>query len=203
MAGHSRYNVTNKRAGITRGVLKNKLGISIQKELEDAETILLADAYEFFLSKGNLNIITFDVKFLFSIHKYFLGTLYDWAGHKREVDISKGKMMFASVNHMDASLKYLDEILEENLPKKRDTVNNIAYKISFIHNEYNAIHPFREGNGRTARLFLDLLALSIGYKMINWNSKSKNDYIKACIFGAIGNHKPMTNFILTRLRKDK
>jgi len=199
MAGHSRYNVTNKRAGIEKGVLKNKLGISSQKELEDAETILLVDAYKFFLSKDHYS--NFDVEFLFYIHKYFLSTLYDWAGQKREVDISKGKMMFASVSHMNSSLKYLDKILKENTLKRKDTKNNIASKIAVIHNEYNAIHPFREGNGRTIRLFLDLLVLSIGYKMIDWSPKLKNDYIKACIFGAIGNHKPMTNFILKRLKK--
>ena len=201
MAGHSRYNVTNKRAGIEKGVLKNKLDISSQKELEDAETILLADTYKFFLLKEDIRMVIFDVEFLFSIHKYFLNTLYDWAGNKREVDISKGKMMFASASHLDTSLKYLDKILKDNLPKKQDTRSKIAYKIAFIHNESNAIHPFREGNGRTVRLFLDLLVLSIGYKMIDWSSKSKNDYIKACIFGAIGNHKPMTNFILKRLKK--
>lgn len=201
MAGHSRYNVTAKKAGIEKGVLRNKLGLSNQKELEDAETILLADAYEFFISKNNLNTFTFNVEFLFSLHKYFLSTLYEWAGNIREVDISKGKMMFASVNHLDLSLKYLEKILKENLPTKQDTKNNIASKIAFIHNEYNAIHPFREGNGRTIRLFLDLLALSIGYEMINWDSKPKDVYIKACIVGATGNHKPMTNFIFRRLRK--
>ncbi len=202
MAGRFRYNVTNKKAGIKKGILENKLGIYSQKELEDAETILLADAYENFLLKENFNT-AFNIKFLFSIHKYFLHTLYDWAGHQREVDISKGNMMFASVNHLSSSLKYLDKILRENLPKKQDTKYVIARKIAFIHNEYNAIHPFREGNGRTIRLFLDLLALSIGYEMINWNSKLKNDYINACIFGAIGSHKPMREFILKRLRKQK
>ena len=115
MAGHSRYNITNKKAGIERGVLKNKLRIFDQKQLDDAEAILLADAYEFFLSKENPEKINFDVEFLFSIHKYFLSTLYEWAGNKRKVNLSKGKMMFASVNHLDASLKYLDKILKDNL----------------------------------------------------------------------------------------
>lgn len=200
MAEHSRYNVTNKKAGIEKGVLKNKLGISNQKELEDAETILLSDAYEHFLSKINLNTINFNVKFLFLLHKYFLNTLYDWAGNKRKVDMSKGKMMFASVAHLSSSLVYLDEIIKENIPKKKDAVKDMAYKIALIHNEYNAIHPFREGNGRTIRLFLDLLAISIGCEMIDWNPKLKNDYIKACISGAIGNHNPMTDFILKRLK---
>ncbi|OGI57567.1 hypothetical protein A3B85_01730 [Candidatus Nomurabacteria bacterium RIFCSPHIGHO2_02_FULL_37_13] len=199
MAGHSRYNITNKKAGIERGVLKNKLRIFDQKQLDDAEAILLADAYEFFLSKENPEKINFDVEFLFSIHKYFLSTLYEWAGNKRKVNLSKGKMMFASVDHLDLALKYLDDILKKNLPKKKETKNNIAYKIAFIHNEYNAIHPFRDGNGRTIRLFLDLLVLSAGYEMIDWDSKSKNEYMKACVSGAIGDHKPMTNFIFKRL----
>jgi cell filamentation protein len=201
MVGHSRYNVTNRKAGIDKGILKNKLGLASQKELEDAETILLADAYKFFLSKRNLDTVVFDTKFLFSIHKYFLGTLYEWAGKKREVNISKGEMMFASVNHLDVSLKYLDEVLKENIPKKMNSREKIAHKIAFIHNEYNAIHPFREGNGRTIRLFLDILISSIGYEMIDWSPKSKNDYIKACISGAIGSHKPMTDFFLKRLKK--
>jgi len=201
MAEHSRYNVTDKRADIKKGVLKNKLGIASQKELEDAETILLTDTYEFFLSHKDLGKIIFDVEFLFSIHKYFLGMLYDWAGEKREIDISKEAMMFASAKHLEASIKYLDKVLKENLPKEKDTKSNIAYKIALIHNEYNAIHPFREGNGRTIRLFLDLLVLSIGYQMIDWGSKIKNDYMKACIVGAVGNHKPMKDFIIKRLKK--
>ena len=199
MVGHSRYNVTAKKTGIERGVLKNKLGIFDQKQLDDAEAILLADAYEFFLSKENLGKVNFNVEFLFSIHKYFLLTLYEWAGNRRKVNISKGKMMFASVDHLDFALKYLDDILKKNLPNNKETKNTIAYKIAFIHNEYNAIHPFRDGNGRTVRLFLDLLVLSVGYKVINWNSKSKNEYIKACVSGAIGDHQPMINFIFKRL----
>jgi len=202
MVVHSRYNVTNKKANLEKGVLKNKLGISDQKELEDAETILLSDSYEFFISKLNKEKFIFDVKFLFSIHKYFLGTLYDFAGSAREVDISKGSMMFASVNHLNSSLKYLDEVIKENYPKAENTKKEIAYKLAVIHNEYNAIHPFREGNGRTVRLFLDLLVLNLGYNMFDWTSKEKSFYIKACISGAIGNHKPMASFLFKRLNKN-
>ena len=201
MAEHSRYNVTNKKAGLQDGVLKNKLGITKQKELEDAETILLSDAYEFFTSKDNLNAFHFDVTFLFFIHKYFLGTLYDWAGTVREVDMSKGSMLFASVKHLPSSLKCLDTVLDENIPSEKDTKKIIAEKFAYIHNEYNAVHPFREGNGRTIRLFLDMLALRFGFAMIDWSSKTKDDYMKACIAGAVGNHKLMGGFILKRLRQ--
>lgn len=201
MVGHSRYNVTNKKVGIEKGILKNKLGISNQNELEDAETILLSDAYEFFVSKLSTEKISFDVKFMFSIHKYFLEPLYDFAGKIREVDISKGSMMFASVEHLNSSLKYLDNVIKENIPVSSDTKKILADKIALIHNEYNAIHPFREGNGRTIRLFLDLLVSSFGYRMIDWNSTKENNYMKACIAGARGDHEPMNNFIFKRLRK--
>src|SRR3989344_335784 len=98
MAERSRYNVSSKQAGIKKGILKNKLGISSQKKLDDAEAILLADAYEFFLNK-QLNQKSFNVNFLFSIHEYFLSPLYDWAGSIREVNISKSGMMFASAKY--------------------------------------------------------------------------------------------------------
>ncbi|MBI2631216.1 Fic family protein [Candidatus Nomurabacteria bacterium] len=202
MAGHSRYNVSSEQAGIKNGVLKNKLGISDQKQIEDAETILLSDAYDFFLSKNRPGLGDFDVKFLFILHKYFLGTLYDWAGNIREVDMSKGGMMFASAKHMGSSMKYLDKVLKDSLPKNKDTKNTVASKIALIHNEFNAVHPFRDGNGRTIRLFIDLLIFSLGYKIINWNSTSKREYINACISGAVGKNKPMTDFILKRLKSN-
>lgn len=200
MAGRSRYSVSGKKAGIKKGVLKNKLGISSQKELDDAETILLSDAYEFF-SKKKFKPKDFKVDFLFSIHKYFFGTLYDWAGSLREVNISKGNMMFASARYLRSSLEYLDKILKENFPSRKDSKSIIALKIALLHNEFNAIHPFRDGNGRTIRLFLDLLVSFFGYKMIDWDSRSKNEYLKACLLGSAGNHQPMKDFILRRLKK--
>jgi len=201
MAEHSRYSVTNKKAGIKDSVLQNKLGISNQKELNDAEAILFSDAYEFFLSQINKNKIVFDTKFLFTVHKYFLGVLYDFAGKTREVDISKGSMMFASVKHLNSTLVDFDKVLKTNIPKNKDTKKIIANKIAIIHNEFNAIHPFREGNGRTIRLFIDLIIFDLGYQIIDWSSKEKNAYLKACIFGAKGDNKLMSNFLYKRLKK--
>ena len=201
MAGHSRYSVSNRKAGIKNGILENKLGISNQKELEDAETILLSDAYEFFFSKNKLILKDFDVKFLFSVNKYFLETLYAWAGKRREVDISKDGIMCASAKYLSSSVEYFGKILKGNMPRMGDTKNSIASKIAIIHNEFNAIHPFRDGNGRTIRLLIDLIASVLGYEPIDWNSKSKREYMKACVSGIRGNHKPMANFLLERLKK--
>lgn len=132
MAGPSRYSLNDEEAGVTDGVLKNKLGIRDQKELDDAETLLFSDAYEYF----------FDL-----------------------------------------------------LAKDR-----LEFNISIIHSELNAIHPFREGNGRTIRLFLDLLAVRAGYNPIDW-SKYQSKYIVACVEGMIRNYDPMEKIIYAGLTK--
>lgn len=80
MAEHSRYRVSDDVAGISRGVLKNKLGLKNKKQLENAETLLLADTYIHFFELLKEGTIKFNLPLLFSIHKYFFDTLYDWAG---------------------------------------------------------------------------------------------------------------------------
>ena len=72
-----------------------------------------------------------------------------------------------------------------------------------IHNEFNVIHPFREGNGRTIRLFLDLLAAHLNYDPIDWSKNSHNNYIEACIEGMTGNHTKMIKIIRKGLKKQK
>ncbi len=192
MAEHSRYNVSDEDAGLVNGVLKNRLGITDQQSLEDAETILLADAYEHFfglLQQGN---VAFNVALLFSIHEYFLGPLYDWAGELRRVDISKDDMLFAPVAHLRDSMDTLSQALEGSLPTEKDSEKEIANKIAFIHNEFNAVHPFREGNGRTIRLFLDLLVASLGLPEVDWDEP---DYLRACIDGMSGKHEAMSELV--------
>lgn len=120
MAGHSRYHVSDEAAGVSDGVLKNKLGIKDKKQLENAETLLLADTYSHFFEMIKKGKVKFDLSLLFAIHRYFLGTLYDWAGKTRTVDISKAGMLFASVKYIDKSLKDFDKFINKNLPKQGD-----------------------------------------------------------------------------------
>src|SRR3989339_1940556 len=100
MAAPSRYHVSDKTAGVSNGILKNKLGIKNQKQLEDAETVLLTDTYAHFFELLKKGKIKFDLSLLFSIHKYFFETLYEWAGKVRTVNISKNNMFFAPINHI-------------------------------------------------------------------------------------------------------
>jgi len=164
MAEHSRYKVTAKQADIEKGVLKNKLNIVDQKTLNDTETILLHDTYAHFVEILENGSMVFDIFLLFDIHKYFLNTLYSWDGKIREVDISKDGMLFASCKYINSAIAEFEKDFKNNIPKKFDSKKIFAQKLATVHTELNAIHPFRDGNGRTIRLFLDLIALNSGYQ---------------------------------------
>ena len=201
MAEPSRYNISDEQAGISGKILKNKFGLTDEKELGDRETLLLKDAYNFFLKQFQNKKIQFNVDLLFKIHKYFLDPLYDWAGKIRTVDISKGNVLFAPAKYISNALKEFEKILKSNLPDKKTSKKELARKLALIHCEFNAIHPFREGNGRVIRLFLDLLAIDQGYLPIDFSLSSRNEYIKACIFGMKKEYKKMQNIIYKGLKK--
>ncbi|MFH1522371.1 MAG: Fic family protein [Patescibacteria group bacterium] len=203
MAEHSRYHVSDERASVNKGFLKNKLGIKNKKKLDDAETLLLADTYTHFFELLKEGKVEFDLSLLFSIHKYFFGTLYDWAGKIRTVDISKNDILFAPVKYIDKTLKAFKPLLKKKIPKQPDTKNKLSKKLAIIHNEFNIIHPFREGNGRTIRLFLDLISVSLGYDPIDWSKISNSYYINACVEGASDKHEKMTKIIKKGLKKQR
>lgn len=201
MVGPSRYSLSGAEAGLQGGILKNKLGISDQRRLDDTETVLLADTYEHFFSLQARGELRFDLSLLFQIHKYFLLPLYSWAGKIRTVDVSKDGMLFASVRHIQASLETFDKVLQDNLPQVLDSKKIVAAKIALIHCELNAIHPFREGNGRTIRLFLDLLVANAGYNPIDWSKRSQAVYIQACVFGMKREYVAMEKIVYAGLTK--
>ncbi len=197
MVAASRYNVGGDEADIT----KNRLGITDLKELGDTETVLLTDAYDYFfclLYGGNLDL---KLHSLFDIHRYFLGTLYTWAGKMRTVNISKGTMLFTPPERIDQALKDFEVEFEKNRPMEIDSKKEIVGKIAFLHCELNVIHPFREGNGRTIRLFIDLLLESCGYQGLDFREVSEVDYITACRKGTLKDYKPMEKIFFQLLKK--
>jgi len=199
MAEPSRYNVGGDES--PSEILKNKLGIEDQKALEDTESVLFSDTYEYFLAKLAEGRLTFGLDLIFEIHKYFLGPLYNWAGKSRTVQISKDGVLFCKAAHIESSLKEFEKLLSKQLSAKNDDKSSVAEKLAIIHCEFNAIHPFREGNGRTIRLFLDLLALANGYSLIDFGKSSKKTYIEACIAGMSQDYSKMKSVIYKGLTK--
>lgn len=202
MVEHSRYNISADGADIGKdGILKNKLNIESQDPLTDAEAMLLDDAYNHFFNLLKTEKLIFDTTLIFLIHGYLFSTLYTWAGTIRSVDISKAGILFAPVRHIEKALSEYDDILQQHIPAEADPKAEAAMSLAIIHNEFNAIHPFRDGNGRTIRLFLDLVSASLGYHTIDWDKKSHKSYLQACVRGMIQDHELMAKIIYAGLKK--
>lgn len=150
-------------------VLENKLGITDSAELaREEERISKTKALELFES-GLLD--TFEVgtfKGLCSIHKYLFEDIYDFAGNLRTVNIAKGNFRFAPVMYLKAALQNID-----NMPQS--TFDQIIEKYV----EMNVAHPFREGNGRSTRIWLDCILKKELQQVIDWSKVDKEDYLLA------------------------
>lgn len=150
-------------------VLKNKLQITNSVELARIEEkISKKKAIELF-ETGYLNSLEagkFDS--LSEIHKYIFGDIYDFAGAVRDVNIVKGNFRFAPVMYLDAALNNIDKM-------PQSTFEEIIEKYV----EMNIAHPFREGNGRSMRIWLDLMLKKELNKVVDWSQVDKNDYLLA------------------------
>lgn len=149
--------------------LENKLGITSSPELAEAEErISKKKAVELF-ENGLLDTIeagTFAS--LKAIHKYLFEDIYDFAGKLRNVNISKGNFRFAPLIYLEAALANIDKM-------PQSTFDEIVEKYV----EMNIAHPFREGNGRSTRIWLDcILKKEIG-KVVDWSKVDKEDYLLA------------------------
>ena len=150
-------------------VLENKFNITNSAELAKVEEkISKTKALELF-KKGLLNDLeagTFDS--LSKIHKYLFDEIYDFAGEIRNVNIAKGNFRFAPVIYLETALKNIDKM-------PQSTFNEIIEKYV----EMNVAHPFREGNGRSTRIWLDLILKKQLGKVVDWSSVDKEDYLLA------------------------
>lgn len=149
--------------------LENKLKINDSAELARIEEkISKSRAVKLFES----NIVEeFEVgKFsgLAKIHKFLFDELYDFAGKVRTVNIAKGSFRFAPVMYLETALKHIDDM-------PQSTFDEIIEKYV----EMNVAHPFREGNGRSTRIWLDLILKKELQVVIDWNKVDKEDYLLA------------------------
>jgi cell filamentation protein len=125
-------------------------------------------AYALFESDMLKSLEPGSIKCLQQIHAYLFGGLYDFAGQIRTLNISKGGFRFAFAQYLDHSLKVI-----ENMPET--TFDEIINKYV----EMNVAHPFMEGNGRSTRIWLDLMLKRTLKKCVDWSKINKNDYLNA------------------------
>lgn len=150
-------------------MLENKLGITDSAELARAEEkISKRKAIEMFETGFLEKLEPGTYKSLADIHKYLFDEIYDFAGELRKVNISKGNFRFAPLMYLEVALQSIDKM-------PQSTFDEIVEKYV----EMNVAHPFREGNGRSARIWLDLmLKKETGY-VVDWSKVDKEDYLLA------------------------
>ena len=149
--------------------LENKLGLTSSADLaREEERISKKKALELF-ENGMLDKLEAG-KFsaLKVIHRYLFEDIYDFAGKMRDVNISKGNFRFAPVMYLEQALKHIDKM-------PQSTFDEIVEKYV----EMNIAHPFREGNGRATRIWLDLIFKKELKKVVDWNRIDKADYLSA------------------------
>jgi len=149
--------------------LENKLGITNVSDLaREEERISKKNALALF-ENGILDKLepgTFSA--LSAIHKYLFGDIYTFAGEVRTVNLAKGNFRFAPLMYLQASLDHIDKM-------PQSTFDEIVEKYV----EMNIAHPFREGNGRSTRIWLDLILKANLHMVIDWSKVDKDDYLLA------------------------
>lgn len=150
-------------------MLENKLGLTSSAELARMEEQLSKKKAVLLFEKGILDSLPAGKFFtLQAIHRYLFEDIYDFAGEIRKVNMAKGNFRFAPLMYLGAALENIDKMPQSDF-------DEIIEKYV----EMNIAHPFREGNGRSARIWLDhMLKQEIG-KVIDWSKVDKEDYLLA------------------------
>lgn len=150
-------------------ILPNKLHLTNQLELNKAEEKISKQKAKQLFESGEINhleIGTFNG--LAQIHAYLFADIYDFAGKLRNVNMAKGNFRFAPLMYLEQSLIHISNMPQGNF-------NQIIEKYV----EMNIAHPFREGNGRATRIWLDLMLKKEIKQVIDWNEVDKSDYLLA------------------------
>jgi len=174
-------------------ILPNKLGLKDSEKIAEEEYRGFLRAEIKFESVLD-DISQFNWEFISSIHKIAFEHLYEFAGQLRQVNISKGGFMFPAAKFLSSAVEEFEIEFLKPIPDSFKNYEELIEHVAPLHAELLFIHPFREGNGRTVRLFSDLIAIKRGFKRFNFEKiteKNMPEYIAAVQAAADKNYKPM------------
>ena len=150
-------------------ILKNKLGIRSEVELADVEEKLSKVKAKELFESGFLDTLEVgSFRTLSQIHRHLFCDIYDFAGVMRNVNISKGSFRFAPITYLEDAIKKIEKMPQGSYE---------AIVEKYV--EMNVAHPFREGNGRSMRIWLDLILKKELQKVVDWSFIDKEDYLLA------------------------
>lgn len=175
-------------------VLRNLLGITSKEEMEHVEEerfeVLMEEAANRFDSHHS-----FTAQDILWLHKFWLNGIFSWAGAYRTVNIGKGGFMFATAAHVPELMRqFQNDQLERLTPCNFEPIEKVAAALAEVHVELILIHPFREGNGRIARLLSVLMALQAGLPPLDFSDlqgTKREEYFYAIQAGMDRDYLPM------------
>jgi cell filamentation protein len=174
-------------------ILPNKLGLKDPRKIAEEEYRGFLRAEIKFESELD-DISQFNWEIISLIHKTAFEHLYEFAGQLRQVNISKGGFMFPAAKFLPSAVEEFEKEFLTPLPDSFEDYEQLINHVALLHAELLFIHPFREGNGRIARLFADLIALKSGFDRFNFEKiteKRMPEYIGTVQASANKNYEPM------------
>ncbi|OGW21563.1 MAG: hypothetical protein A2077_00365 [Nitrospirae bacterium GWC2_46_6] len=190
--------------GSNNQVLKNKLGITNPDEMDDTEAIALKEATDNMVRKFDEHH-RFTASDICNFHKIWLIEIYEWAGKYRQVNVSKEDFPFAAAIHIPSLMNQFEhDVLARNTPCNFKNREEVIHALAETHIEMVLIHPFREGNGRVARILSTLMALQAGLPLLRFDliaGEMKKEYFAAIQAGMNKNYQPMEKLLSVIIEK--
>ena len=190
-------------------VLRNLKGITIKKEIERLEYSELVRVQEEYLQTVESST-RITASFICKMHKDWLGSIYEWAGRYRTVELAKTGFQWPPAYLVEKNMADCESsLLKTNTPCKTGPVADVALSIAKVHAELLLIHPFREGNGRLARWLADIMALQAGFPVPEYGFVGKGAtvrqklYLDAVKRGYIRDYQPLANFFAEAITRGR
>jgi len=178
-------------------ILPNKLNLTTLEEVTEAEFEGFLRAQIILVNELTQKTV-FDAAYIRRIHQLAFKDLYFFAGKYRTVNISKGGFLFPVARFLDRAMAILEAEMLQILPSVYEEEDDLIQDIARIHAELLYIHPFREGNGRVARLLADMMALKQGYDWLNFSKIDEEvfpQYVRAVQAAVDRDYQPMEEII--------
>jgi cell filamentation protein len=171
-------------------VLINLEDITDPEELLERETELQLAAYEQIFSPFDESL-TPDLPFFYYLHHMMFSPLFVWSGRPRTVGISKGGTLFCPPQNIDRMMDVIFTELEQQHWLSGLDLDTFIKRAAYYICEINAVHPFREGNGRVIRFYIDVLSARTRGDIFDWTKSSGGEYLQACVAGFRQDYGPM------------
>lgn len=178
-------------------VLPNLPGLTTLEEISLSEFEGFLQA-EIILTEELTAKTKFNLKYILNIHKLALGHLYSFAGKYRDVNLSKGGFPFAAARFLPETMNAFQSEILSKLPGIYNSIDLLISDVANVHAELLFIHPFREGNGRTARVLANLMVRKQGFSPLKFEKVGKDEfelYIAAVQKAAGKDYKLMEEFV--------